>query len=62
MVDHQTLTGFTWNRRGALRFVASAHRLTDALPEADFVWERRSLPEFADFQIDHPDRKSLAHA
>ena len=62
MEEHHTRTGFIWNRRGALPLVAAAHRLTDTLPEADFVWERRSLAEFADFQIDHRDRKRLAYA
>jgi len=53
MAERRTLTGITWNHtRGFLPLVAAAQRFTDARPEVDIVWQRRSLQEFADFPIE----------
>src|SRR3990172_9463302 len=47
------LRGITWNHsRGYLPMVATAQRFVETHLETQFVWEKRSLQEFADYPLE----------
>jgi len=51
--DPLRLRAVTWNHsRGYTPMVATAQRFSELKPGAEFVWEKRSLQEFADQPID----------
>lgn len=47
------LKGITWNHtRGLLPMVATAQRFTELYPDVEISWEKRSLQDFADSNIE----------
>ena len=52
------LKGITWNHtRGILPMVATAQRFTELNPDVEISWEKRSLQDFADHNIEDLARR-----